>query len=593
MRRSSVFSSNSKPAVLRRPVAVLSSLLLAVGVLAALPVTPFGGAQQARAATAPWDVVFVQNEPGDNPYRIERYHVLDDTFTNLSTGGPGNDFMPVVSPDGSKIAFIGERPGPALVVMNSDGSGQTTLVSPRTTVPTLEVSMPAWSPDGSKIAYDEYVNDGQSNASYIAVINADGTGYQRLTSGGHETSPSWSPTKVNGHYQITYEKDDPATLAGQIMVMQDDGTNQRPASTDGATALAPQWSPDGNRIYFIGGDGFEYYTSNDSFTTPSGSPSLLSSTSGGATVGGNYRFEISPDGNYLTYARPDSSGCTQIYTMSTTTTATTQLTDTGCNEQNWAPTFAPATSSPPPPASFTVQIDDSSVGTVFLSSKKVLDSSVSPPNAACGSQWEISTTNNTAFVLAMTTEGVVGSQVGQSSDTYLVPGQQVSYCVAFTKLNQIFSVSYDMSNSLASAADVGLFLDELIGLPTDDTIALSNFVSRVASIPEIKSIGACLGNLKPSCGIQAVNALMKDKGSKGELLSALSDYVKELGQGLSQKFTDKWLEKQHLGEKLLSIFTTIGWLANFTGQEATSPSGFVAFETAPISGAGGGGVGGF
>jgi hypothetical protein len=241
-----------------------------------------------------------------------------------------------------------------------------------------------------------------------------------------------------------------------------------------------------------------------------------------------------------------------------------------------------AAGSPPPAGSFKVKIDMGSDGTVFgsVTGKRVLgDPRFSPPGAPCGSRWRVSTTNNTAFVLHTPTNGnVAASRIdfGQSGSSYLIPGQTAVYCVAFTQLNQIFDVLYDMSDPVARAADGAMLVSEAMGFPAGDTTALSTFVSSVANIPKVQRIGACLGSPNPFCGPQAINALMTNAQSRNALLSALFNYGKDLGKSV----TLTWLQT-HLRQKLVSVITTGWWVAKFIGQVTLSPAGYVAFETAP------------
>ena len=111
----------------------------------------------------------------------------------------GRNFAPAWSPDGQKIAFerrFGRKKyGPCngcgrastfeIWVMNADGSGQQRL--------TAQGAQPGWSPDGQKIAF---MSERNGNAE-IYTMNADGSQQQNLTRtrGGKESGLVWSPAQ--------------------------------------------------------------------------------------------------------------------------------------------------------------------------------------------------------------------------------------------------------------------------------------------------------------------------------------------------------------------------------------------------------------
>ena len=93
----------------------------------------------------------------------------------LRGGKAEENFLPVFSPDGTKIAFQSNRDGNAeIYVMNRDGSGIR-----RITNHPLSDTTPTWSPSGNQIAF---VSD-RTGSPQIYVVDADGLNFRPLTVG--------------------------------------------------------------------------------------------------------------------------------------------------------------------------------------------------------------------------------------------------------------------------------------------------------------------------------------------------------------------------------------------------------------------------
>lgn len=228
---------------------------------------------------------------------------------NVSENPQSLDTSPVVSPDGTKVAFLR---GTDIWVMNADGSGQTrrtetseaesdpawapdsrtlgfTYQTTSTSPPAIRVltatgggprranaqharfapvgqflvfedlrrpaiarmrrngsgyralfrattANPVWSPAGKRVAYERIVG----GRTYVSVMNADGSKRRRLAAG---ADPVWSARGL-----IAFVRD------GDLFVIQPNGRGLR-RLTSGASVASPTWSRDGRRLAFLQGPG--------------------------------------------------------------------------------------------------------------------------------------------------------------------------------------------------------------------------------------------------------------------------------------------------------------------------------------------------
>ena len=171
-----------------------------------------------------------------------------DGLVVIGLDGTGEQYLgegsgPVWSPDGGRIAYtrVGAD-GYDIFVMNADGTEQRQLTNAAG-----DDLRPAWSPDGARIAFDTE-RDGdlteEAPVTEIYMMNADGSGQQRLTQGGgRNRRPVWSP----GGQRLAFTTEE--WEYHYIFSMNDDGSDRRwlTYTTDDRD---PVWSPDGRTVAF-------------------------------------------------------------------------------------------------------------------------------------------------------------------------------------------------------------------------------------------------------------------------------------------------------------------------------------------------------
>ena len=333
-------------------------------------------------------IAFYSNRGGDFDIYVMN---PDGSDVSQLTNNPADEYLPLWSPDGTRITF-GRCMGTCdVVVINADGSGETVV--------TNDGFPGAWSPDGNRIAF------GRSDG--IFVVNVDGSGLVRVADPQFVTG--WSP---DGR-QLLLGNDGDGDF--EIFALNLDGSGVTQLTNNSANDGSGRWSPDGTRIAFSSNrDGPDL----DIFVMRANGDSVKQLTQNGV---GDDSPGWSPDGTRIAF-NSDRDGDEEIYAMNADGSGLTQLTfnegfvDAGPQFQRVPASndaFATATVIAALPFSDVVDIGAATIETGEP------PSSCSFGNASRRTVWYTFTPTETALLLASVTEPfatVIGVYSGGSVD---------------------------------------------------------------------------------------------------------------------------------------------------------------------------------
>ena len=254
--------------------------------------------------------------------------------TKLRDDGP-SDSRAAYSPDGSRVAFVRNSPGPEIFVANADGTGTPRRLTTNTVVDTN----PVWSHNGTRIAF--------VRGTQVWTMNASGANPVQRTSDGINTDPAWSvplPGAPDG--KIVYRHN-----SAELWTMNPNGTGKAELSfecpTDNGicdTSIGiPTFSPDGTKIAFD-------YSGDIYWTTTAGGGNSTPILRGGPNSDEEYPGDEkmaawSPDGRKIAFIHNGNVNGSQyaVYTANAngTSTEATQISSIGVDNPDWQANSAP------------------------------------------------------------------------------------------------------------------------------------------------------------------------------------------------------------------------------------------------------------
>jgi tricorn protease-like protein len=172
---------------------------------------------------APWDI-WTMNADGSDKQRVTRTRHIDERH-------------PIWSPDGSKIAFtaLGD-----VWVMNSDGSNRRRMLVRQPT--DTAFGTPSWSPNSTKLLISDLPRLPERHMYIVSV--ATGKVVRALPVG---AAAAWAPVGR----EIVFFREKSSRTQSDLWLVNADGTGlQRLTNTPTLFEVFSSWSPDGSQIAY-------------------------------------------------------------------------------------------------------------------------------------------------------------------------------------------------------------------------------------------------------------------------------------------------------------------------------------------------------
>ncbi len=209
------------------------------------------------------------------------------------------DRQPVLSPDGSTVAFVSDRGGATQIwIVGVDGTGLRQVTTAPAGTPRPADTSPTWSPDGTSLAFTSTRVNGSGEIFTVTVSPAQANPVRITFSGvsGGAIQPAWDP--VVDHNRIAFTRTSLLNPARTSVV------SIAPNGTGTATNLVPNWdasqaswNADGTAIAFhsrrLNPEGGVYVKSVDDIGGGSPEPELV------------YDDNRNPEGNPTWFYAPE------------------------------------------------------------------------------------------------------------------------------------------------------------------------------------------------------------------------------------------------------------------------------------------------